>query len=162
MKSFIKGGVALLKAFREFALKGSVVDLAVGVIIGAQFNNVINSLVNDIIMPPLGLLINRVQFSNLYIAIWGPHAGPTPADAQKAGAVTINYGTFLQTVVNFLLVAFVLFLIIQQINRLRRQPKPETHTKKCPFCMTQIDEDATRCPACTSQLSTEKPAEKPA
>ncbi len=142
----------MLKEFKEFALKGNVIDLAVGIIIGAAFNNIVQSLVKDIIMPPIGLVIGRVDFTSLFISLNG-RSYPSLAQAQQAGAPTINYGNFINTVVNFLILAFVLFIIIRQINRLKRQPPPpETNTKECPYCISTIPIRATRCPECTSEL----------
>lgn len=149
----------MLKEFREFALKGNVIDLAVGIIIGSAFTNIVNSLVNDIIMPPVGWLLGGVEFADFYLLIkHGTPSGPYPtlADAQAAGAVTVNYGLFINTAVSFLIVAFVMFLLIRGINRLKRQKKeqaPEPTTKTCPFCQTEIPKGATRCPHCTSDLS---------
>jgi large conductance mechanosensitive channel len=145
-------GVAMLKEFREFALKGNVIDLAVGVIIGAAFNKVVQSLVNDIIMPPFGLLFGKVDFSSLFVNLSGGNY-KTIADAKKAGAVTINYGLFISNIVDFTIMAFVVFLMVRQINRLRREqePLPDT-TKECPFCLSKIPPAAIRCPQCTSTL----------
>ncbi len=149
----------MLKEFKEFALRGSVVDMAIGIVIGAAFGAIVTSLVNDIIMPPIGLLLGRVDFNNLYILL---KAGdPTPpypslADAQAAGAVTINYGLFISAVLGFIIVAFVVFLIIRSINRMRREeeaPPPEPTTKECPYCFSEISINATRCAHCTSQLA---------
>lgn len=150
----------MLKEFREFALRGSVLDLAVGIIIGAAFTSIINSLVNDIIMPPLGLLLGGVDFTNFYVTLKpGSPAGPYSAltDAQAAGAVTVNYGLFLNAVVSFLLVALAMFLLIRAINRLQatkdaKASQAEPTTKDCPFCFSSIPLAATRCPNCTSQL----------
>ena len=140
----------MLKEFRDFAARGNVVDLAVGVIIGAAFGKIVTSLVNDVIMPPIGLAIGRVDFRNLYYALDG-QTYPSLAEAQKAGAPTINYGVFFNTVLEFLIVAFVIFLIVRQINRLSPPPVPAPQ-KSCPFCATSIAMAATRCPACTSTL----------
>jgi len=143
----------IFKEFREFAVKGNVIDLAVGVIIGAAFNGIVNSLVNDIINPLLGLLIGRIDFSGLFISLSTKHYASI-ADAKAAGVATMNYGLFLNNVINFLIVAFVIFLIVKEINKLKRQtPPPESNTKLCPFCQTNINLKATRCPACTSQLA---------
>lgn len=139
------------KEFKEFALKGSLIDLAIGIIIGTQFNNVVQSLVKDIIMPPFGLLINRVPFTDLFISLNGQKYRSL-ADAQAAGAPTINIGVFINAIITFLIVAFVLFLVVKQINRLRRQPPKETNTKNCPYCLSTIPLKATRCPQCTSDL----------
>ncbi len=142
------------KDFRKFLVRGNVVDLAVGFIMGAAFSNLVSSLVNDIIMPPVGLLIGRVDFSSLFINLSGENYASL-AEAQAAGAATINYGVFLNTVIEFVIVALALFLLIKQVNRLQRQPE-EAQTapasKACPYCYTEIPMAATRCPNCTSQL----------
>ena len=148
----------MLKEFKEFALRGNVVDMAVGIIIGAAFGTIVKSLVDDIIMPPIGLLLGGVDFSNLFMLLKaGSPAGPyaSLADAQAAGAVTINYGLFINVVISFLIVAFVMFLLIRSINRLRRGEEAapaEPTTKECPFCLSTIPIKATRCAFCTSQL----------
>ena len=142
----------MLKEFREFALRGNVMDLAIGVIIGAAFGKIIASLVSDILMPPIGLLLGGIDFSNLYVALNGA-AYPSLAAAQEAGAPTINYGLFLNNVVDFLIVAFVVFLLVRAINRMSK-PKsaPEApSTKICPYCYSGIAIKATRCPQCTSE-----------
>jgi len=142
------------KEIKAFILRGNVIDLAVGVIIGAAFGKIIASLVSDILMPPVGLLLGRVDFSNLFINLSG-QAYPTLADAKAAGAATINYGVFLNTIIEFLIVALALFVVIRQVNRLKAQkeaaPAAPT-TKDCPFCYSAIPIKATRCPNCTSQL----------
>ncbi|MGH8070125.1 MAG: large conductance mechanosensitive channel protein MscL [Candidatus Entotheonellia bacterium] len=144
----------MLREFREFAMRGNVVDLAVGIIIGVAFGKIITSLVNDIIMPPIGLLLGRVDFSSLFINLSGqPYA--SLAEAKAAGAPTINYGVFLNTVIDFIIVAFAIFLLIRLINRLSRQPAAPPaapSTRECPFCMSSIPLRATRCPYCTSEL----------
>ncbi len=148
----------MLKEFREFAMRGNVVDMAVGIIIGASFGSIINSLVADVIMPPIGLLLGKVDFTNLFIILQeGEIAGPYSSliEAQDAGAVTLNYGVFINTIVSFVIVAFAVFLLIRSINRLQREeaaPSEETTTKECPFCATEISIKASRCPHCTSQL----------
>jgi large conductance mechanosensitive channel len=143
----------MLKEFKDFAMRGNVLDLAIGVIIGGAFGKIITSLVNDILMPPIGLLLGKVDFSNLYIDLSGGHYASLAA-AKDAGAATINYGSFLNTIIDFLIVGFVIFLIIRQINRLQKPtPKPVApSTKECPYCLTSIPMKATRCPACTSEL----------
>jgi len=149
--------MSMVKEFREFAARGNVVDLAVGVIIGAAFGKIITSLVNDIVMPPIGMVIGRIDFKNLFVALNGqPYA--SVADAQKAGVPTINYGVFLNTVLEFLIVAFVIFLLVRQINRLKTPaPAPPTEdARDCPFCITRISTKATRCPNCTSDLRPSK------
>lgn len=145
------------KDFKEFILRGNVVDLAVAVIIGAAFGAIVTSLVNDLIMPPIGLLLGNVDFTDLFVVLKegtkaaGPYA--TLADAQAAGAVTVNYGMFLSKVVTFLIVAFAVFLMVRALNRLKR-PDPATApvTKDCPYCASTISLKASRCPNCTSQL----------
>jgi large conductance mechanosensitive channel len=153
----------LLKEFKAFILRGNVLDLAVAVIIGAAFGKIITSLVSDIIMPPIGLILGHVDFSNLFINMSG-QSYASLADAQKAGAATINYGVFLNNVIDFLIVAFVIFMIIRAANKLsvaRPAVQATPTTKACPFCYTTIPIKATRCPACTSQLSNEGITEKP-
>jgi large conductance mechanosensitive channel len=148
----------MFKEFREFILRGNVIDLAVGVIIGGMFNRVIQSLVNDILMPPIGLLLGRVDFANLFLLLkGGDPAGPyaTLADAQAAGAVAISYGVFINAVISLIISGFAVFLVVRGINRMRRQeeaPPAEPTTKTCPHCQTTIPIKATRCPNCTSQL----------
>jgi large conductance mechanosensitive channel len=143
----------MLKEFKEFALRGNIVDLAIGVIIGAAFGKIITSLVNDILMPPIGLLLGNVDFSNLFINLSG-NKYATLTQAQEAGSVTINIGIFLNTVVDFLIVSFIIFLLIRQLNRLakKEEKSAEAATKKCPFCLTDIPDKATRCAACTSHI----------
>ena len=143
----------MLKEFKEFVMKGNVLDLAVAVIIAAAFGKVVTSLTNDIIMPPIGLLLGGVNFTDLFISLDG-NTYASLAVAQAAGAPTINYGVFINTIIDFILVAFVIFLIIRQINRMKRSPAPAAPaTKECPHCFTQIPIPATRCPNCTSDLS---------
>ncbi len=143
----------MLKEFREFAARGNVIDLAVGVIIGAAFGKIVTSLVNDIVMPPIGMLIGRIDFRNLFVALNG-QAYASLADAQKAGAPTVNYGAFLNTILEFLIVAFVIFLMVRQINRLKDPPPnaPDQPVKECPRCISKIPAAASRCPFCTSDL----------
>lgn len=143
----------MLKEFKEFALKGSVLDLAIGVIIGAAFGKIVTSFTNDILMPPIGLLLGRVDFSNLFINLSGTHYDSL-ALARAAGAPTINYGVFLNNVLDFLIIAFAIFLVVKQVNRFRRlaEPPPAPQTKECPFCASSIPTKARRCPQCTSEL----------
>jgi large conductance mechanosensitive channel len=142
----------MVKEFKEFILRGNVVDLAIAVIIGAAFTAIVNSLVKDVFMPIIGYVLGGVDFTNMFIVIGGG-SFPTLADAQKAGAATINYGLFLYAVINFLLVALILFFIIKGINRLKKQPVPApADTKECPYCLSTIPLKATRCPNCTSQV----------
>lgn len=142
------------KEFKEFIMRGNVIDLAVGVIIGGAFGKIVSSVVNDIIMPPIGFLLGNVDFKDLFITL-GPGEYPSLAAATEAGAATINYGLFINNVLDFLIVALVIFLVIKGINRLHRkkeeEPAPVT-TKVCPYCFTEIPLAATRCPHCTSQL----------
>jgi large conductance mechanosensitive channel len=151
------GGRKMLKEFREFAMRGNVVDLAVGVIIGAAFGKIVSSLVADIVMPPLGLLIGQVDFSNLFINLSG-HKVQTLAEAKLAGAATIYYGAFLNNVLDFVIVAFAVFLLVRQMNRLMRWRQAATPeeptTTSCPYCLSTIALKARRCPHCTSDLET--------
>jgi large conductance mechanosensitive channel len=142
----------MLKEFREFVMRGNVVDMAVGIIIGAAFGKIVTSFVSDILMPPLGRIMGKVDFSNLFIDLSGTGFA-TLAEAKKAGAATINYGLFINTVLDFVIVAFAIFLMIRQINRLKRQPAPAApDTKECPFCLSMVPLKAVRCPHCTSEL----------
>ena len=142
----------MLKEFRDFAMRGNVVDLAVGIIIGAAFGKIVTSLVNDILMPPLGVVLGKVDFSNLFINLSGAHYDSLTA-AKAAGAATVNYGTFINNIIDFVIVAFAVFLLVKQMNRLMPPPKVEAAaTKECPFCKSSIVPAATRCPHCTSQL----------
>ncbi len=145
----------MFKEFKEFAMRGNVLDLAIGVILGAAFGKIVSSFVNDILMPPISLLLGNVDFSNLFIALSGGSYA-TLAQAEEAGAITLNYGLFINMVVDFILVAFVIFLMVRQINRMLREeesPPPPPSTKECPFCISTIAIQATRCPNCTSELS---------
>ncbi len=145
----------LLDEFKEFIMRGSVVDLAVGFIVGAAFSGIVTSLVNDILMPPFGLLLGKVDFSNLFVSLTGQHYSSLAA-AKAAGAATINYGLFINGLINFIIVAFVLFLVIHSVSQLRRKKEAasaEPATKGCPFCCTDIPVKATRCPNCTSELA---------
>ena len=149
--------MGMIKEFKEFAVKGSVLDLAVGVIIGAAFGKIVSSLVDDVIMPPIGLALGNVDFANLFWNL-GDKPVATVAAAKAAGVPTINYGLFLNNVISFLIVAFVVFLIVKQFNRMRRQepaPAAAPATRECPYCLSAIPLKATRCPHCTSEL---KPA----
>ncbi len=144
----------MLKEFKEFAMRGNVIDLAVGVIIGAAFGTIVKSLVDDVLMPPIGLLVGGLDFSNLFVSLSGQHY-PSLAAAKEAGAPTINYGLFLNNVLNFVIVAFAIFLLVRQINRLKREtpvPPPAPTEKPCPYCISTIPLAATRCPHCTSEL----------
>jgi len=150
----------MFKEFKEFAMRGNVLDMAVGIIIGVAFGTIISSFVNDIIMPPIGLLLGKLDFSNLFIVLrhgkeFGPYA--SLAAAKSAGAVTFNYGIFVNTIINFLIVAFAIFLVVRYMNKLKKQkeiPAAVPTTKNCPFCFSVIPIKATRCPHCTSELKT--------
>jgi len=144
----------MLKEFKAFAMRGNVLDMAVGIILGVAFGKIITSFVNDVVMPPIGLLLGKVDFSNLFIDLSGKSYA-TLAEAKAAGAATIKYGLFLNTVVDFIIVAFVIFLLIQQINRMQRQPEAAPAapiTKECPYCLSSIAIKATRCSHCTSDV----------
>jgi len=146
----------MLKEFKEFVMRGNVLDMAVGIVIGAAFGKIVISFVKDILMPPIGLTLGRVDFSNLFISL-SSQTYATLAEAQEAGAPTINYGVFLNTVVDFLIVALAIFLLVRQVNRLRRQEEaapPAPATKECPCCFSSIPVRALRCPQCTSELQT--------
>ncbi len=150
----------MLKEFKEFAMRGNVVDMAVGIIIGAAFGTIVKSLVADVIMPPIGLFLGNVDFSELFIVLkqGAKMAGPylTLKDAVAAGAVTLNYGVFINTVVSFVIVAFAVFMVIKGMNNLKKKeeakPTPEPTTKDCPYCFSAIAIKATRCPNCTSEI----------
>jgi large conductance mechanosensitive channel len=143
----------MFKEFREFALKGNVIDLAVGVIIGAAFGRITTSLVNDVIMPPVGLILGKVDFANLFISLTGQHYA-TLAEAKAAGAPTLNYGLFINSVLDFLIVAFAVFLLVREINRAHRRLAREAAPteRACPFCLTAVPVQATKCKACTADL----------
>src|SRR5258708_5154910 len=142
----------MLKEFKEFAMKGNVVDMAIGIIIGAAFGKIISSLVGDVLMPPIGRLMGNLDFSNLFFALNGQSYDSLKA-ARDAGAPTINYGLFVNTVIDFVIVAFVIFLLVKQMNRLKKEaPAAATTTKECPYCFSQIPLKATRCSGCTSEV----------
>jgi len=149
----------MFKEFKDFAMRGNVVDMAVGIIIGGAFGTIVKSLVADVIMPPIGLLLGGVDFTDLFITLKeGAQAGPyaTLAAAQEAGAVTISYGIFANSVISFLIVAFAVFLLIRSINKLQAEEveePAEPTTKECTFCFSEVPIKATRCPNCTSELS---------
>lgn len=151
--------MGMVKEFKDFAMRGNVVDMAVGIIIGGAFGTIVKSMVSDVIMPPIGLLLGGVDFTNLFAVLKEGAAGAAPyaslTDAQAAGAVTINYGVFFNAVISFLIVAFAVFMLIKAINTLKREeeaPPAEPTTKECPFCLSSIAIKATRCPNCTSTL----------
>jgi large conductance mechanosensitive channel len=141
----------MLKEFKEFAMKGNVLDLAVGFIIGAAFGKIVSSLVSDIIMPPIGVILGKVDFSNLFVTLSGP-SFPTLAAAKAAGAPTLNYGVFINNIIDFLIVAFAVFLIVRIVNRWKPVPPTAPLTKECPYCGTKLPLKATRCSGCTAQL----------
>ncbi len=143
----------MLKAFKDFIMRGNVVDLAVGLIIGAAFGKIVTSLVNDILMPPLGLVLGKMDFSGLFISLSG-EAYPSLAAAKAAGAPTINYGAFINTIVDFLIVSAAIFFVVLQVAKLRKRYEVPAapNTKECPYCLSAIAIKATRCPACTSEL----------
>jgi large conductance mechanosensitive channel len=150
----------MFKEFKEFAMRGNVLDMAVGIIIGGAFGTIVSSLVNDVIMPPIGLALGNVDFANLFVVLkdGATAAGPYAAlaDAKAAGAVTINYGLFINAVVSFAIVAFAVFMMIRAMNRLKRQevaPPADPTTRDCPFCFSGIAIKATRCPHCTSEVN---------
>jgi len=148
----------MFEEFKKFAVRGNVVDMAVGIIIGAAFGTIVKSLVADVIMPPIGMLLGNVDFSNLFLLLKsGSVAGPygSLAEAQKAGAVSINYGVFLNTIISFIIIAFSVFLLVRGINKIRLQeeaPPPEPTKKDCPYCFSSIPIKATRCAYCTSDI----------
>lgn len=148
----------MFKEFKEFAMRGNVIDMAVGIVIGAAFGTIVKSLVADVIMPPVGLLLGGVDFSNLFVVLKnGAAAGPyaSLADAQGAGAVTLNYGIFLNTVISFIIVAFAIFMLIKAMNAAKRKepaPAAAPTTKPCPRCLSDVPLKATRCPHCTSDI----------
>ncbi len=150
----------MFKEFKEFAMRGHMVDMAVGIILGAAFGRIISSLVGDILLPPIGLLLGNVDFSNLFIVLQeGKEAGPYAAltNAQSAGAVTFNYGVFINTIISFAIVAFAVFFLIRALNQLKRKeeaPPARSPTKECPYCLSVIPLKATRCAHCTSELKT--------
>jgi large conductance mechanosensitive channel len=144
----------MLKEFKEFAMRGNVLDMAVGIIIGAAFGQIVTSFVQDVLMPPIGRLLGHVDFSNLFVNLSETHY-PTIAAAKAAGAATLNYGLFLNTVINFLIVAFAVFLLVRQVNRLAPKPAPAAPApamRDCPFCLSSVPAKATRCSHCTSEL----------
>jgi len=144
----------MLKEFREFAMKGNVLDMAIGIVIGAAFGKIVSSFVSDIIMPPLGMLLGKMDFSQLFIPLNGQHYA-TLADAKAAGAATLNYGVFVNTVLDFLIVAFAIFLLVKAVNSAKRKQAPapaDPTTKKCPRCLFEIPIAATRCGYCTTDV----------
>ncbi len=150
----------MFKEFKDFAMRGNVVDMAVGIIIGAAFGAIVKSLVADVLMPPIGMLMGDVDFENLFLVLKQGAEAAAPyaslAEAKEAGAITINYGVFINNVISFIIVAFAVFMLIRNINKLKKEeeaPPAEPTTKECPHCMTEIPIKATRCPNCTSELA---------
>ncbi len=144
----------MIKEFKEFIMRGNVLDMAVAIVIGIAFGSIVTSIVNDLIMPPIGLILGKVDFSNLFINLSGTSYSSL-AEAKRAGAAVIAYGTFINTLINFLIVAFVMFVVIRLFNQFRRkQEPPAPSTKECPYCFTAIPLKAMRCPNCTSELKT--------
>ncbi len=143
--------MSLREDFKKFAMRGNVVDMAVGVIIGGAFGKIVSSLVSDIVMPPLGLILGKIDFSNLFISLNGTEYATLDA-AKKAGAPVFAYGSFINSVIDFLILACVVFMMIREINKLTPDPEPEPEPRKCPYCKSEIADDATRCPHCTSHL----------
>jgi len=144
--------MGMMKEFKEFAMKGNVLDMAIGIILGLAFGKIVTSLVNDIIMPLVGMLLGDIDFTNLFISLTG-QSYDTLAEAQAAGAPTINYGIFINTIIDFLIVAFVIFLLVRQVNRLKRKEEAAPpNAKDCPYCRESIPLQAIRCPHCTSNL----------
>ncbi len=141
----------MLKEFKEFAMRGNVLDMAIGIIIGAAFGKIVTSFVNDILMPPIGLILGKVDFSNLFLNLSGK-SYETLAAAKAASAPTVNYGLFLNTVIDFIIVAFAIFLLVRQVNRLSRPAEVAPTTKECPYCFSSMAIKATRCPHCTSEV----------
>ncbi len=148
----------MFQEFKKFAARGSVIDLAIGLIIGSAFGSIVNSFVNDILMPPIGLLLGKVDFSNLFITLQPGAYYTSLSEAQEAGAATLNYGLFINQVINFLIITFSVFLIVRAVNRLKAKEAEgtaEPSTKSCPFCLSDIPIKASRCPFCTSHLDGE-------
>ncbi len=140
-----------LDEFKDFAMRGNVIDMAIGVVIGGAFGQITTSLVNNVIMPPLGMLIGKIDFSNLFFALDGKEY-PSLKAAVDAGAPVLSYGLFINTIINFLIIAFAVFIVIKQINRFRPKPAPAPAPRLCPYCRQPVADDATRCPHCTSEL----------
>ena len=143
--------MSLKEDFKKFAMRGNVIDMAVGVIIGGAFGKIVGSLVNDIIMPPIGMAMGKMDFKNLFLSLNGKEYATLEA-AKKAGAPVLAYGSFINTVMDFLILAFVIFMMVKQINKLTPPPAPKPAPRKCPYFKSEIADDATRCPHCTSQL----------
>ncbi len=141
----------MLKEFKEFIARGNVLDLAIAVVIGAAFGKIVTSFVQDILMPPIGLLLGKVDFSNLFVNLSSVKYASIE-EAKKAGAATINYGVFINNIINFVIIAFVIFLVVRMANKMKKEPEPESTTKECPLCASVIPIKAKKCPQCTSDL----------
>ena len=141
----------MLKEFKEFAMRGNVIDMAVGIVLGVAFNNIVKSMVDNVIMPPIGLLIGRVDFSNLFVTLSGQHY-QSLAEAQKAGAPAIAYGLFINTIINFVIVAFAMFILVRAMMKIAPAKPAASTTKECPYCVSTIPLAAVRCPNCTSEI----------
>jgi large conductance mechanosensitive channel len=145
----------MLKEFKEFAMRGNVMDMAIGIIIGAAFGKIVTSFVNDMLMPPLGLLMGSTDFSNKFLTLKGQSLATLGA-AKEAGSVTLNYGMFVNTIIDFIIIAFAIFLLVKQINRFKKKPEaPPPNSKECPFCLAAVPIKASRCGHCTSELKLE-------
>ena len=145
----------MFKEFKEFAMRGNVLDMAIGIIIGAAFGKIVTSFVNDVLMPPLGLLLGNSDFTNKFITLKGESFATLDA-AKEAGSVTLNYGLLANTIIDFVIVAFAIFIVVKQINRLKKKPEaPPPNTKDCPFCLSTVPIKASRCGHCTSELKVE-------
>ncbi|PYZ92712.1 large conductance mechanosensitive channel protein MscL [Salipaludibacillus keqinensis] len=151
--------MSFFQGFKEFAIRGTVVDLGIGLIIGAAFGSIVTSFVSDVLMPPLGLLLGHVDFANLYINLSGGHY-QTLAEAEAAGALTINYGSFIETIIHFVIIAFASYLVIIQMVKLRKASIESTKIKTCPFCFSDIPSRAKRCPKCTSSIENMKTSDE--
>ncbi|MBU9719950.1 MULTISPECIES: large conductance mechanosensitive channel protein MscL [Bacillaceae] len=147
--------MSFFQGFKEFAIRGNVVDMGIGIIIGAAFGNIVTSFVSDVLMPPIGLLLGKVNFSSLYINLSGGNYASLK-EAQEAGAATINYGLFIETVIHFIIIAFAAYLVILQMVKLRKAPMESTKVKNCPYCFSDIPSRAVRCPKCTSDVNVEE------
>jgi large conductance mechanosensitive channel len=143
--------MSIMSEFKEFAVKGNLIDISVGFVLGAAFGKISTSLVSDILMPPIGLVLGRVDFSNLFVNLSGK-SYPTLAQAKAAGAATLNYGAFINTLIDFAIVAFAMFLLVKQVNRLAGAKPPPPSTKLCPYCKNEIPIAATKCGHCTTEL----------
>jgi large conductance mechanosensitive channel len=145
----------MLKEFKAFAMRGNVMDMAIGIIIGAAFGKIVSSFVNDVLMPPIGMLLGNTDFTNLFVTLKGETFATLEA-AKEAGAVTMNYGLFLNTIIDFVIIAFAIFIVVKQINKMKKKPEPAPpNTKECPFCLSVVPIKASRCGQCTSELKLE-------